>query len=352
MMCSMDLASAASELYVLLPGEFTAARNERAKAARAEGNSLLAKQIGRLPKPSTAAWAVNMLARRRAEQVASVLDLGEDLRRAQEELDPASMRELGRQRHTLVAAVVRDGRSVAEELGVGVSDAAASEMEQTLRAAMADPDAAAAVRSGQLVRTLSSNGIEPVDLSGAVAVPGALPEGDGERRAEPAPRVEAKPPKATASRGGTGQRATRAAERPAAERSAAERSAAEQAAAERAAAEHDAAERAEKERRAEEARREREQAQAEFDEAQRGAEQAKAELAEAEQSLTETAARRKALSSELGELRKRLAELEEELAAVEREAGYAERTRRLASRLAEQERRAAERARERLERLS
>lgn len=65
----MDLAAAASELYGLPPGDFTAARNERAKAARAEGNALLAKQVGRLPKPSTAAWAINMLARRRAQEL-------------------------------------------------------------------------------------------------------------------------------------------------------------------------------------------------------------------------------------------------------------------------------------------
>ncbi|WP_138444211.1 hypothetical protein [Sinomonas susongensis] len=318
----MDLVAAAAELYALLPGEFTATRNERAKAARADGNALLAKQIGRLPKPSTAAWAINMLARRGSEQIASVLDLGEELRRAQEELDPAGMRELGQQRHRLLAAVVREGRSVAEELGVGVSDAAASEMEQTLRAAMADPDAAAAVRSGQLVRTLASNGLEPVDLSGAVAVPGALQQGDAERRAAPE-RSGAEPSKGSAK---AARKDDRGAER--------------------------RAEEAERQRAEEARQREREEAREELDEAQRGAEQAAAELSEAERSVTETAARREGISRELDELRERVTELEEQLEAVGREAGYAERTRRLAARLAEQERRAADRARERLERLS
>ncbi|MCH6470208.1 hypothetical protein [Sinomonas terrae] len=330
----MDLAAEASELYALLPGEFTATRNERAKAAKAEGNALLAKQIGRLPKPSTAAWAVNMLARRRADEIGNVLDLGEELRRAQDELDPASMRELGQQRHRLLSAVVREGRSVAEELGVGISDAAASEMEQTLRAAMADPDAAAAVRSGQLVRTLSSNGIEPVDLAGAVAVPGALPEGDGRRSG-----AAEKPAK-----GGAKDAAKEAAE-----------GAAKGATKEAEKSDRESERRGEEaeRRRAEEAReRERQEAQTELEEAERGAEQAAAELAEAERSVSETAARREGISKELDDLREQVAELEVQLEAVEREAGFAERARRLASRLAEQERRALDRARERLDRLS
>lgn len=318
----MDLAAAASELYALLPGEFTATRNERAKAARADGNALLAKQIGRLPKPSTAAWAINALARHRKEEIASVLDLGEDLRRAQEELDPASMRELGQQRHRLLAAVVREGRSVAEELGVAISDAAASEMEQTLRAAMADPDAAVAVRSGQLVRTLSSNGIEPVDLSGAVAVPGALPQGGATPGRAPEQPAKKSSRRVAKEAGKSDREADRRAEE-------ADR------------------------RRAEQARqREREEAQAQLDEAERGAEQAASELSEAERSVSETAARREEISKELDELRRRVGELEAELEAVEREAGYAERARRLAARLAEQECRSVDRARERFEKLS
>jgi hypothetical protein len=314
----MDLAAVAAKLYALVPAEFTAERNREAKAARSEGNSLLAKQIGRLQKPSTAAWAVNMLALRRAEEIAQVLELGESLRRAQEELDPASLRQLGQQRQKLLGAVVRDGRAVARELGVAVSDATATEMEQTLRAAMADPDAAAAVRSGQLVRTLSSNGIEPVDLTGAVAVPGALP--------------------AAADDGGAWPRAGRPPVRAAAEFDERDVSGQKEVV--------EARRRAEEER-----RRQRDEAKAELEEAERAVEQAETELADAEQHLSEVSTRKSELARELKELHSRMAELEEELASVDREAGYAERTRRLAARLAEQERQVARRAQERLERL-
>lgn len=317
-MRGMDLAAVAAKLYALVPAEFTAERNRQAKAARSEGNSLLAKQIGRLPKPSTAAWAVNLLALRRAEEIAQVLELGESLRRAQEERDPVSLRQLGQQRQKLLGAVVRDGRAVARELGVAVSDAAASEIEQTLRAAMADQDAAAAVRSGQLVRTLSSNGIEPVDLTGAVAVPGALPAAADDGGTPPrAGRREARAVPGSEGRDTEGQK-----------------------------------EEAEARRRAEgERRRQRDEARAELEEAERAVEQAQTELADAEQHLSDVSTRKSELTRELKELHSRMAELEEELAAVEREAGYAERTRRLAARLAEQERLAVRRVQERLDRL-
>ncbi|WP_422933233.1 hypothetical protein [Sinomonas sp. P47F7] len=300
----MDLAAVATELYALPPSEFTSARNEKAKAARSAGESLVAKQIGRLPKPSAAAWAANLLARHRPEDVARVLDLGAELRIAQELLDSEAIRRLGPERQKLVTAIVREGRALARDFGGSVSEAAAADLEQTLRAGMADPGAAAAVRSGQLVRALASNGIDPVDLTDAVAVPGSLHE--------PAP-----PP-------APGVRGERAPQRDDDERRRVE------------------AERAQ----------EREQARAERDEAERSLRLAEAELADAESSAADVAARREHLAGQLAELKERLAGLEGEVAAVEREAGYAERTRKLAARVAEQERRAARLARERLDRLS
>ena len=171
----MDLASVADELYGLPPAEFTAARNARAKAVGA-GDKPLADQIRRLPKPSAAAWAVNMLVRRRPDDFTGILELGVSLRQAQEALDRAEMKTLGRQRQTLVAAVARLASDLAAELGNPISESAVAEVEQTLQAAMADPGAALAVRTGRLVRALASTGLEPPDLSGAVAGPPPEPE--------------------------------------------------------------------------------------------------------------------------------------------------------------------------------
>ncbi|MDQ3616543.1 MAG: hypothetical protein M3393_07955 [Actinomycetota bacterium] len=169
----MDLVTVAEELYALTPEAFTKARNERAKQAKPEDSSM-AVAIGKLPKPSTAAWAVNMLTRHRAEELTQVLDLGLALRKAQDSLDGAELRELTKQRRQLTSAVTSQARSMAGELGVRVSDSVATQVEETLRAAMTDELAARAVRTGQLVGALTSTGLGDVDVSTAVAVPEAL----------------------------------------------------------------------------------------------------------------------------------------------------------------------------------
>ncbi len=166
----MDLSTVADELYALTPDSFTSARNERAKEAKAEDRAL-GNAISKLPKPSTAAWLVNALARHQAGELGQVLSLGAALRQAQEHLDGAELRELNKQRRQLTAAVTNQARDLARRLGVKVSDSVADQVEETLRAAMTDEGAAQAVRTGQLVRTLSATGVGELDVSTAVALP-------------------------------------------------------------------------------------------------------------------------------------------------------------------------------------
>ncbi|UNX53692.1 hypothetical protein MF406_11925 [Georgenia sp. TF02-10] len=167
-----DLTEVAEELYGLPPGEFTAARNARARALKREDPDL-ARAVARLAKPSVAAWTVNMMVRHRGDQVREVLDLGAQLRSAQEDLDAAQLRDLSRQRRQLTAAVARQGKALAAELGQRLSEPAVEQVEQTLHAAMTDAAAAQAVRSGLLVTGLTVRGTS-VDLTGAVAVPAVI----------------------------------------------------------------------------------------------------------------------------------------------------------------------------------
>jgi ABC-type phosphate transport system auxiliary subunit len=165
------LPAVAAELYALPLDEFTEARNARAADARGAGDRELADRIKQLKKPSTSAWAVNMLARHRAEEVGQLLELGASLREAQSELDADELRELGRQRQKLISAVVRQAKALAEELGAPIGPAAADEVGQTLQAALADPDATEAVIAGLLTRPLVASGWGSVDVDAAVAVP-------------------------------------------------------------------------------------------------------------------------------------------------------------------------------------
>jgi hypothetical protein len=177
----MDLADRVAALYALPLDQFVGARNAAAKEATREGDKELAATLRKLPKPATAAWLVNMLVTRRRDEVAHVLELGASLKEAQASLDRAQLHALGQQRQRLLAAVARQSLDAAAEAGQDAGDAALPGVEQTLRAALADPRAAAATLTGRLVRTLEATGWDAVDLAGAVAGPFTPPatEDDG-----------------------------------------------------------------------------------------------------------------------------------------------------------------------------
>ena len=79
----MELIEIADELYSLPLAEFIAARDRRAREARAAGEAGIAREVARLRKPSTAAWIVNMLQRRHPEELAQLSLLGNALSVAQ-----------------------------------------------------------------------------------------------------------------------------------------------------------------------------------------------------------------------------------------------------------------------------
>jgi hypothetical protein len=165
------LASIADPLYALAPAEFTAARNLAAREVKDSADLELAARVQELKKPSPAAWAVNILARERADELEQLADLGATMREAQEDLDREQLAELTRQRRALVTALAREASGLATAARHNLTATVIEEVAKTLQAALNDPAAAAAVRSGRLVRALEATGIEPVDLADAVAAP-------------------------------------------------------------------------------------------------------------------------------------------------------------------------------------
>ena len=115
-----------------------------------------------------------MLAAREPETLRELAGLGQSMRAAQSSLDAAELRRLGQERRQQLSGAVKTAQAVAEQLGRKISGAIAAEVESTLRAATADAGAAAAVQSGRLLRALSADGVDVVDLSGAVALPGLV----------------------------------------------------------------------------------------------------------------------------------------------------------------------------------
>lgn len=176
------LRERAEELYGLLPEEFTAARTAAVKAARDSGDRELAKALQQLRRPTVAAWSVNLLTRQRHELVDQVVDLGGSLREAQAMLRGEALRDLTKQRRQLVAVVTREVQALAAAEGQKLSDAAVRQVEETLQAAMTDPTAAEAVRSGLLAQPLATTGLE--SLAEVLALPLALLAVDDEPAAE------------------------------------------------------------------------------------------------------------------------------------------------------------------------
>jgi hypothetical protein len=175
-------AEIADELYALSPDEFTAARDIAAKQARDDGDRDLAAEIKQFRRPTIGAWLVNQVVRADDDRLDQLLDLGAALREAQDALDGAELRAMSRQRHQVIRALSSLAHNIT---GKKITDAAQREFEATLDAALSDEAATNAVRTGRLMRPLASNGLEPVDLTDAVAVPSDTP----------APRRSAKKPK-------------------------------------------------------------------------------------------------------------------------------------------------------------
>lgn len=151
----VDVDAVADELYALPREEFTGARDARVKAARAAGDRDLATAIGTLRKPTSAAWVANLLARNHPGEVGDLIELGVALREAQATLDGATLQELSRQRHQVVHALVQRARALGRDAGTPVSEAVAHEVEETVTAALSDPDAARVLAAGRLTAALS-----------------------------------------------------------------------------------------------------------------------------------------------------------------------------------------------------
>lgn len=162
----MDLDTVADELYTLPRDEFTAARDERARQARSEGDRRLAAEIGRLRKPSTAAWLANQLAREQPDEIQGLVELGDALRRAHSELDGETLRRLSGQRRELVAALAGQARRLGQAEGHRISEGVSRELEDTFTAALADPDAARLLAAGLLTSGLQPGGDDPWSLPG------------------------------------------------------------------------------------------------------------------------------------------------------------------------------------------
>jgi chromosome segregation ATPase len=169
----------ADVLYGLTPDEFSGARDQFIKQAREQKNQPLARELGKLRKPTQSAWLVNQLWRDQREVIEQLFQLSSELSQAQAQASGAALRELTAQRRQLENALLQQAIGLARQKGVHVSDSVAREAQETLGAALALPEVADEVRSGHLVKPASYAGFgapstpaparstprEPIDLA-------------------------------------------------------------------------------------------------------------------------------------------------------------------------------------------
>ncbi|MGW5559083.1 hypothetical protein ACWER9_17905 [Micromonospora sp. NPDC003944] len=296
-------AELVQQLYRTPPDRFVAARDAAVAEARRAGDPTTARQLARLRRPTVAAWLVNLLAIRRPELVADLVQLADALRTAQRELRGPRLRELSAQRRAVVGALVAEVRKLAaaEPDAPPASRLPLAEVEATFNAAFSDVEVAEQVRAGRLLRAASYAGF------GEVPRPQLrLVTGDDEEQEEERP---ARRPGAQRGRPEAAPRTGRATDR--AEERAAERAEQAERAAQRAA-------------RAERARRRR-ALDRELAKAQADQERAEAELTEATGQERDGAAVLDGLEAELADLERRRAVAEQDLSRAKLARRAAER---------------------------
>ncbi|MFJ1808092.1 MULTISPECIES: hypothetical protein [unclassified Streptomyces] len=190
-----DVERVLDELYATPPSDFVSRREQLAAAAKRDGRADDARRIHAARRPTLAAWAANLLLRSQPQESGRFLELGQALREAYRNLDADGIKELSEQRRSIVSALSRQAAELAREAGHRLSDAARQDVESTLRAVLADQDAADRWATGRLEGVLTPPADFPsVDAADAAdaATAGAPSEPVRTAPAPPAPPRRAK----------------------------------------------------------------------------------------------------------------------------------------------------------------
>ncbi len=188
------------DLYDLPLDRFVPERGVLARELRQAGQRDEAAEVASLRKPSVAAWAVNQLVRSQRRAVGELLEAGDALRAAQEDVlagrgDARSLRAAADRERTAVETLTDAARGLLTSEGHELSPTIVDRVADTLNAAALDDEARDKVREGRLERELRHIGLGAVASAGAVptasrgkaspaAVPGRRGPSEKAKRAE------------------------------------------------------------------------------------------------------------------------------------------------------------------------
>lgn len=178
-------------LFRTPPDRFVAERDALVKELRAQGRDDDAATVKALRKPSATVWALNQLAERESEALATLFETGRALRAAQSDAiagsSSAALVEAGAERRAAVGRLTTAAVAILDEgghRGAAQSDAVALALE----AAAVDPDLGAELAGGTLEKLPTAGG----DMGfGGVPAMTALTGGAGAAAAGGPSRAEA-----------------------------------------------------------------------------------------------------------------------------------------------------------------
>jgi hypothetical protein len=142
------------ELYGLAPEDFVEARDSLARRLRSDGQREAAAAVKQLRRPTVAAWAVNQLARRHADDLRRLIARGRELQAAQQQALEGQAGQLRTAVDARRDTIRRLARAAEQILGERDGGAHGDEVVATLTAASVDPDAATQVLAGRLTTPL------------------------------------------------------------------------------------------------------------------------------------------------------------------------------------------------------
>lgn len=191
-------------LYVGELEQFVSARTALVKRLRSEGRRDDAAAVGKLRKPTLAAWALDVVCVEDPGTLDALVAAGAGLRDAQEAAlrggAPADLRDAFDARRGVIRSITNAAVQRIVEHG-GDGEAARDEISATLEAASLDDEVASALRSGRLERTVAAP--SGFDLFAGMPVAPAAQGGRRNERGATAPSAGAEseaPPDRAAER--------------------------------------------------------------------------------------------------------------------------------------------------------
>ena len=168
------------DLYGLPLDQFVPERNALAREIRKAGERERADEVAALKKPSVAAWAVNQLVQTQRKAITALLDAGDALRSAQDDVlagrgDAQSLRAAVDGERKAVEALTDAARGLLSSEGEELSDTMVERVSDTLHAAALDDDAREQVTGGHLERELRHVGLGGLGALGGPPAPPAPP---------------------------------------------------------------------------------------------------------------------------------------------------------------------------------